>query len=76
MSKRMTVIFKDENVYKHLKVEAAKRDVNASEIISDAVVEWIESREDVKLAPLIRESKIEAKKKGTKSWDKVKEDLK
>ena len=72
----MTVVFKDENVYKHLKVEAAKRDINASEIVSEAVVEWIESREDIKLAPLIKESRKEAKKKGTKAWNNVKEDLK
>lgn len=76
MSKRMTVVFKDENVYKHLKVEAAKRDINASEIVSEAVVEWIESREDIKLAPLIKDSQKETKKRGTKSWNKVKEDLK
>ena len=76
MSKRMTVVFKDENVYKHLKVEAAKRDINASEIVSEAVIEWIENREDVELAPLIKESQKEAKKKGTKIWNNVKEDLK
>ena len=76
MSKRMTVVFKDENVYKHLKVEAAKRDINASEIVSEAIVEWIESREDIKLAPLIKESQEEVKISGTKSWNKVKEDLK
>jgi len=76
MSKRMTVVFKDENVYKHLKVEAAKRDINASEIVSEAIVEWIESQEDINLAPLIKESQEEAKKNGTKSWNKVKGDLK
>ena len=72
----MTVVFKDENVYKHLKVEAAKRDINASEIVSEAIVEWIESREDVELAPLIKESQEEVNKSGTKSWDRVKGDLK
>ena len=72
----MTVVFKDENVYKHLKVEAAKRDINASEIVSEAIVEWIESREDIKLAPLIIKSQEETKKSGTKSWNKVKGELK
>ena len=56
MSKRMTVVFKDENIYKHLKVEAAKRGINASDIVSEAVVEWIESQEDLELAPLIKKS--------------------
>ena len=72
----MTVVFKDENVYKHLKVEAAKRDINASEIVSEAIVEWIENREDIELAPLIKDSQEEVNKIGTKAWDKVKEELK
>ncbi len=76
MSKRMTVIFKDENIYTHLKVEAAKRDINASDIVSEAVVEWIESREDIELAPLIKESQKEVRKNGTKSWNKLKQELK
>ena len=75
MSKRMTVIFKDENIYTHLKVEAAKRDINASDIISEAVVEWIESREDIELAPLIEESQKEVRKSGTKSWDRLKKEF-
>ncbi len=76
MSKRMTVIFKDENIYTHLKVEAAKRSINASDIVSEAVFEWIESREDIELAPLIKESQKEVRKNGTKSWNKLKQELK
>jgi len=76
MSKRMTVVFRDENIYTHLKVEAAKRNINASDIVSEAIVEWIESREDIELAPLISKSMKEVKKSGTKSWNEVKEDLK
>ncbi len=75
MSKRMTVVFKDENIYKHLKVEAAKRNINASDIVSEAIVEWIESREDIELAPLISKSQKEIERKGTKSWKKVQEEL-
>lgn len=75
MSKRMTVVFKDENIYKHLKVEAAKRNINASDIVSEAIVEWIESREDIELAPLISKSQKEIERKGTKSWKEVKEEL-
>jgi hypothetical protein len=76
MSKRMTVVFRDENIYTHLKVEAAKRNINASDIVSEAVVEWIESREDIELAPLISESQKEIERNGIRSWKKVKEDLK
>lgn len=76
MSKRMTVVFKDENIYTHLKVEAAKRNIHASDIVSEAIIEWMESQEDIELTPLIRESQKEAEKIGTKSWNKAKEDLK
>ena len=75
MSKRMTVIFKDENTYTHLKVEAAKRNINASDIVSEAVVEWIESQEDLELAPLIKNSQNEVKSSGTKSWKELKNNL-
>ena len=67
MSKRMTVVFKDENIYTHLKVEAAKRNINASDIVSEAVVEWIESQEDLELSPLIKSSQEEVKSKTLRS---------
>jgi len=75
MSKRMTVVFKDENTYTHLKVEAAKRNINASDIISEAVVEWIESREDLELSPLIKNSQDEVKSSGAKLWKELKNNL-
>jgi predicted DNA-binding protein len=75
MSKKMTVVFKDENVYTHLKVEAAKRSINASDIVSEAVVEWIESQEDFELAPLIKNAQKEAKSTGTKPWKEIKKSL-
>jgi hypothetical protein len=75
MSKRMTVVFKNENTYMHLKVEAAKRNINASDIISEAVVEWIESQEDLELSPLIKNSQDEVESGGTKSWKESKNNL-
>lgn len=66
MSKRVTVVFRDENTYTHLKVEAAKRNMNASDIVSEAVNEWIESQEDIELSPLIKSSQEEVKSSGTK----------
>ena len=71
----MTVVFKDENIYTHLKVEAAKRGINASDIVSEAVVEWIESKEDLELAPLIKNSQNEIEASGTKSWEELKKNL-
>jgi hypothetical protein len=75
MSKRMTIVFKDENTYTHLKVEAAKRNINASDIVSEAVVEWIDSREDLELSPLIKSSQEEVILNGTKSWEELKRNL-
>jgi hypothetical protein len=75
MSKRMTVVFKDENTYTYLKVEAAKRNINASDIVSEAVVEWIESQEDLELSPLIKNSQNEIKSSSTKSWKELKNNL-
>ena len=75
MSKRMTVVFKNENIYTHLKVEAAKRNINASDIVSEAVVEWIESQEDLELSPIIKNSQAEVKFSGTKSWEELKRNL-
>ena len=75
MSKRMTVVFRDDNTYTHLKVEAAKRNMNASDIVSEAVVEWIEKQEDLELAPLIKTSQEEVKTIGAKSWVELKRDL-
>ncbi|MDZ7837592.1 MAG: hypothetical protein U5N58_06375 [Actinomycetota bacterium] len=38
MSKRMTVVFKNENIYKHLKVGSLQREIcNASDIVSEAI---------------------------------------
>lgn len=75
MGKRMTVVFKNENVYTHLKVEAAKRNINASDIVSEAVVEWIESQEDLELAPLIKNSQKEVTSSSVKSWKELKSNL-
>jgi len=43
-SRKMTVVFHDEDLYTYLKVEAARRYMPASEIIADAVSEWLKDR--------------------------------
>jgi hypothetical protein len=40
--------------------------MNASDIVSEAVNEWIESQEDIELSPLIKSSQEEVKSSGTK----------
>ena len=42
MSRRMTVVFHDEELYTWLKVEAARRHRPASDIIAEAVQQWLE----------------------------------
>ena len=71
MSIKMTVVFHDEDLYTYLKVEAARRHMPASEIIADAVTEWLESREDAELLPAIEAARIEWKEKGGRPWAEI-----
>ena len=52
MTKKMTVVFHDEELYTELKVEAARRNMPASEIVSEAVLEWLHTKEDEELVPM------------------------
>jgi hypothetical protein len=47
MAKRMTVVFDDEELYTALKVEAARRNIPAKEIVAEALREWMELQEDL-----------------------------
>jgi hypothetical protein len=76
MSRRMTVIFHDEDLYMGLKIEAVRRHLSASDLIAEAVKGLLESREDFKLIPIIEESRAEYDKKGGRTWDEVSSDLK
>jgi len=75
MSRKMTVVFHDEDLYTYLKVEAARRHMAASEIIADAVREWLEGREDAELLPSIEAARVEGKEKGGRPWDEVEHEL-
>ncbi len=68
MVRRMTVVFRDEELYTELKVESARRHRAASEIITEAVQEWLESREDAELLPAIEDAKAEWREKGGRPW--------
>lgn len=63
MKRKMTLVFNDEDLYTRLKIEAIKQRTTASEIVSAAVREWLESCEDAALAPLVREAREEYQKK-------------
>ena len=75
MSRKMTVVFHNEDLYTYLKVEAARRHMPASEIIADAVSEWLESREDAELLPVIDAARTEWKEKGGRLWSEVEGEL-
>ena len=75
MSRKMTVVFHNEDLYTYLKVGAARRHMPASEIIADAVSEWLESREDAELLPAIEAARTEWKEKGGRSWSESEREL-
>jgi predicted nucleotidyltransferase len=76
MSRRMTVVFHNDDLYTDLKVAAVRRRLTASEIISEAVTEWLERREDASLLPIINEARSEYQKKGGRPWNKVSREVK
>jgi len=75
MTRRMTVVFHDEDLYTTLKVEAARRHTPASDIVADAVREWLESREDAEVLPIIEAARAEWKEKGGRPWAEVEPEL-
>ncbi len=75
MSRKMTVVFHNEELYTYLKVEAARRHMPASEIIADAVSEWLENHEDAELLPEIDSARTEWKEKGGRPWSETEREL-
>ncbi|GAH51318.1 unnamed protein product, partial [marine sediment metagenome] len=75
MVRRMTVVFHDEELYTYLKVEAARRHIAASDIVTDAVREWLESHEDAELLPTIEAARAEWKEKGGRPWSEVEQEV-
>lgn len=71
----MTVVFHNEELYTYLKVEAARRNKPASDIVSEAVREWLESREDAELLPVIESARSEWRQKGGRPWSEVEREL-
>jgi len=75
MSRRMTVVFHNDELYTDLKVAAVRRRLTVSEIIAEAVTEWLESREDAELATVIKASRAEYQAKGGRPWAEVRKEL-
>lgn len=75
MSKKMTVVFHDEELYTDLKIEAIRRHKPASQIIAEAVKEWLEAKESEELVPLLEEAIAEYKEKGGRPWEEVEKEI-
>lgn len=75
MTKKMTVVFHDEELYTDLKIESVRRNKPASEIITEAVREWLEAKESEELVPLLKEAIAEAEEKGYHSLAEIKKEL-
>jgi hypothetical protein len=71
MSKKMTVVFHNEELYTDLKVEAARRHIAASEIVAEAVQNWLDEKEDEELLPIADARLAEYEKKGGRPWSAV-----
>ena len=76
MKRKMTLVFNDEDLYTQLKIEAVKRRTTASFIVTDAVREWLENREDSGLLPVIKAARDEWHAKGGRPWGEVEKELK
>ena len=75
MKRKMTLVFHDEDLYTQLKIEAVKRRTTASDIVADAVREWLESREDAELVPAIEAARTEWKEKGGRPWSEAEREI-
>ena len=75
MSRRMTVVFHNEDLYTNLKIEAVRQRKPASEIIAEAVREWMENHEDAELLPVIETARAEWREKGGRPWTEVEREM-
>ena len=75
MSRKMTVVFHSEDLYTYLKVEAARRHKPASDIVTEAVREWLESREDAELLPAVESARAGWQEEGGRPWSEVEREM-
>ena len=75
MKRKMTLVFHDEDLYTQLKIEAVRRRTTASDIVADAVREWLENREDAELVPAIEATRAEWKEKGGRPWSEAEREI-
>jgi hypothetical protein len=75
MKRKVTLVFHDEDLYTRLKIEAIRRRTTASNIVADAVGEWLESHEDAELLDVISSARAEWKEQGGRPWSEAEREL-
>jgi hypothetical protein len=70
--KKMTVVFDDDDLYTAVKVEAARQNRPAKEIVAEALEVWLQAREDIDDAIFAKEAMSEYRQKGGIPWEQVK----
>ena len=70
--KKMTVVFDDDDLYTAVKVEAARQNRPAKEIVAEALEAWLEAREDIEDAIFAKEAMEEYRQKGGIPLEQVK----
>jgi hypothetical protein len=71
----MTVVFDDEQLYTSIKVEAARRNTPAKDIVAEALRQWLELQEDLADAPLFNERLAGYRREGGVPHEEVIRDL-
>jgi len=71
LKRKLTVLFRDEDLYLRLKTEADRRQTLLSDVVTEAVREWLEDCEDEELLPVIEAARREWKEKGGHLWSEV-----
>ena len=64
MSRRMTIVFDDDQLYTALKVEAVRTGRHAKDIVAEAVREWLESADDEELTAALDQARAEWQREG------------
>jgi len=76
MTKKMTVVFHDEELNTDLKIEAVRRGKPASEIIAEAVKRWLNTKEEEGLLEGVDSILAENEETGGYSLEEVSKEIK
>ncbi len=71
--KKMTVVFRDEELYHALKVQAAAEGHTLGSAVIEAVTQWLEAKEDFADAASAQEAMREQGE--NVPWEKVREEI-